>query len=164
MVTAARETRRHWGQVGLCADVKNEIHADHNVEKKVTVEEPIAGIISPESHHNIAIIGYGNCILKRWLRKIPLQHSHTIQLQGVFQIDLLNGFVRRSSQSDDVERRAMQMKGMTKIHLLHFIHQDNFHDRSQRYVHHVCALTVWSTIWRTIVSVAEILRRNVIDL
>jgi len=63
MVPASGESWRHRGKVGLCADVKDKVHADHNVEKKVTVEEPIAGIVGSEAHHDVTIVGHGNCIL-----------------------------------------------------------------------------------------------------
>lgn len=42
MVSTPREVWWHWGKIGLGSDVDDQIHADHNVELEVTVEEPVA--------------------------------------------------------------------------------------------------------------------------
>lgn len=41
----------------------DQVHSDDNVEHKVAVEEPVAGIVGAEAEHNISIVGYGNGIL-----------------------------------------------------------------------------------------------------
>lgn len=40
MVAARRERGRHWRQIGVCADLQDQIHSDHNVIEEVTMEQP----------------------------------------------------------------------------------------------------------------------------
>lgn len=40
MVAASGEARWHWRQIRLCAHLQDQVHADHDVEQEVAMEEP----------------------------------------------------------------------------------------------------------------------------
>lgn len=49
MISASGEVGGYRRQIGLSADLEYYIHADDDVEKEVTMEEPEAGVGSPKS-------------------------------------------------------------------------------------------------------------------
>lgn len=127
-MTASREIRWHWWQIRLCSHMDDQIHSDHDVEHEVAVEEPISRIVGPEAQHHVAVIGHSDSVLQRWLAKVTMQQTTSIQIQSVFQIDLLDVGVRRPTHSDHVESVSVQVEGMTEIRLLYFVDEDNLHD------------------------------------
>lgn len=142
----------------------DQVHSDHDVEHEVAVEEPITGIVGPEAQHDVAVIGYSDCILQRWLAKVTMQQTTSIQVQGMFQIDLLNVGVRGPTHSDHVESVSVQVEGMTEIRLLYLVDQNDLHYGVERNIHCVCAHAVLGAVRWSIVSVTELLRRNVFNL
>lgn len=118
VVATPGEVRRHWRQVGLCAHVDDEVHADDNVEHEVAVEEPVAGIVGAEAQNHVTVVGHGDRVLQRGLSKVTMQQTTSIQVQGVLQVDLLDVGVGRATHSDDVEGVSVQVERVTEIGLL----------------------------------------------
>jgi hypothetical protein len=85
-----------------------------------------------------------------------MQQTATIQVEGMFQINLLDGGVGRAPNTDNVETVTVQMEWMTQIGLLDFINHNDFDDGIEWNVDFVCAHAVSAAISRTIVAVAEL--------
>lgn len=121
-------------------------------------------VISSEAQDHVSVVGHSDRVLECGLAKVTMQQTAPIQVQGVLQVDLLDVGVRRPSHADHVESVAVQVERMAQVRLLDLVDEYDLYDGVQWDVHGVCAHAVLRAVRRTIVSVAELLRRNVLDL
>lgn len=82
----------------------------------------------------------------------------------MLQVNLLDVGVRGPAHSDDVEGVSVQVERMAEVCLLDLIDEDHLDNGVQWDIDGVRAHTVLGTVRWTIVTVAELLRRYVLDL
>lgn len=78
----------------------------------------ITGIVGAESQHNVAVVGYGDGVLRRRQIVLTVQETASVQVQGVFQIDLLHVGVRRPANTNHFEGVSVQVERMAQVGLL----------------------------------------------
>jgi hypothetical protein len=164
-------------QVGTHSDLPHQIHPYHDVEQEVTVEEPEAGIVRAESQHHVSVVGHRDRVLRRRQIELAMQQPLPVQVQGVLQVDLLDVLVGGPADTDHVERVPVQMERMAEIRLLHwkkprlepltgrfmhltFVDEHDFDDGVQGNVYFMGAHAVLLAALGSVVSVAELRRRQ----
>lgn len=114
----------NWWQICLCPHMYQKSHSNHAMKLKMTVKEPPPWIIGLQSKHNVTIVGHSNSILERRCSKITLNQIFSIEIEHMFQINLFDGAIWRSTNSNNVVSIAMQMKWMTQVNLLNCNHNE----------------------------------------
>lgn len=97
VVAACGEVGRDRRQIGLSTDLKNEVHANNDVEEEVTMEKPEARVVGSETDNDVAVVRDGNGVLRWWevsLLKVTLEQTSSIEVESMFQVDLLYVLVR----------------------------------------------------------------------
>lgn len=143
MIAAGREVWWNRRQILERTDLQDQIHAYHDVEQEVTMEQPetcgrvknssialnrcrnhgtppttLTRIISAETHYHVAIVWDGDGILQWWVVVLSVQQTTAIEVERVLQIDLLHVGVGRTSNTDHIVRVTVQMERMAQIGLL----------------------------------------------
>jgi len=163
-VTAPWETLRDGWEVSLRPHVEDQVHTDHDVEQEVAMEEPVTGVVSPKSEDDVSVVGDGNGVLCGRKVELPVEETSPVEIESVFQVDLLDVLVRRSAHTDDVEGVTVKMERMTKVRLLDFIYEYNLDDGVLRNINLVCAHAISSAVSGLVVAVTEGLWWDVFDL
>lgn len=109
----------HRGQINVGTNVQDEGHSDDSVELKVTMEEPVAGIVGLEADHDVAVVWHSNGILEWGALEVTLDEAFSVQFEHVFEVDFLDGTVGGTANADYVVCVAVQVKGVTEVDLLH---------------------------------------------
>lgn len=118
MISTGREAWRGGWEVSVRTDLKDEVHADDNVEEEVAVEEPEAGVVGPETQDDVAVVGHGDGVLRGRvvsLLEVTVQQTAPVEVQRVLQVDLLHVLVGRAADTDHVERVAVEVEGVRQI-------------------------------------------------
>lgn len=118
VVAASGEVGGDRGQVGVRAHLQHEVHADHDVEQEVAVEQPEAGVVGPEPHDHVAVVGDRDGVLRRrqvTLLQVALQQTSPVQVQSVLQVDFLHVLVGGPADTDHVERVTVQVERMGQV-------------------------------------------------
>lgn len=113
VVSASREVVGNGGEVFLCAHVKDKVHSDDDVEQEVAVKKPASGIVSDEAEDDVSVVRYGNGVFRRRqisLLQVTLQQTSPVEVESVLQVDFLHVLVRRSTDTDYVERISVQVE------------------------------------------------------
>jgi hypothetical protein len=93
-----------------------------------------------------------------------MEESSPVQIQRVLQIDLFDILIRRSPDSDHIERITVQVERMTQIRRLHLIYQHYLDDSIQWNIDLMGAHAVLSAVRGSVVSVAKLVWRYVVKL
>jgi hypothetical protein len=93
-----------------------------------------------------------------------VEESSPVQIQRVLQIDLFDILIRRSPDSDHIERITVQVERMTQIRRLHLIYQHYLDDSIQWNIDLMGAHAVLSAVRGSVVSVAKLVWRYVVKL
>lgn len=92
MIATSGEVGRDGRQVGLRAHLQHQVHADHNMEQEVAMEQPEARVVGAETDNDVAIVGDGDGVL-RWgqvsLLQVTLKQTSPVEVESVLQVDLL---------------------------------------------------------------------------
>ena len=76
-------------------------------------------IVRTEPENDVSVVWNGNSVLGRWQIELSIEQTSLVEVQRVFQIDLLHVLVRRTAYTDYVESVAVQVERMRQIRLLH---------------------------------------------
>lgn len=82
-------------------------------------------VVGSESEHDVTVIGHSYRVLGRRQVEVPVQETSPIQVERVFQVDLLHVLVGRPSHTDHVERITVQMERMAQVRLLDWMRVKN---------------------------------------
>lgn len=75
-------------------------------------------VVGSEPEHDVTVIGHSYRILGRRQVEVPVQETSPIQVERVFQVDLLHVLIGRPSHTDYVKRITVQMERMAQVRLL----------------------------------------------
>jgi hypothetical protein len=75
-------------------------------------------VVGSETKNDVSIVGHGDGVLARGVVELTVEQTLPVQVEGVLQVDLLDGGVGRAADTDHVERVAVQMEGMAQVGLL----------------------------------------------
>lgn len=76
-------------------------------------------IVRTEPENDVSVVWNGNSVLGRWQIELPIEQTSLVEVQRVFQIDLLHVLVRGTADTDYVESVAVQVERMRQVRLLH---------------------------------------------
>lgn len=75
-------------------------------------------VVGSETKDDVSIVGHGDGVLGRGMVELTVEQTLPVQVEGVFQIDLLDGGVGWSANTNNVEWVAVQMERMAQVGLL----------------------------------------------
>lgn len=76
-------------------------------------------VVRTEPENDVSVVWNGNSVLGRWQIELSIEQTSLVEVQRVFQIDLLHVLVRGTAYTDYVESVAVQVERMRQIRLLH---------------------------------------------
>lgn len=92
------------------------------------MEEPPAGVVGSEPENNVAVVRDSDRVLESGFAEVTMQQTSSVQVEGVFQIDLLDVGIWRSTHTDHVESVSVQVERVTQVRLLDLIDEYHFND------------------------------------
>lgn len=128
------------------------------------MEQPVSRVVRAEAEDDVTVVGNGDGVFSGRQVELSMQETLLIKIESVFQIDFLHVLVGRTADTDYVERVSVQMERMRQIGLLYFVYEHHLDDRVVRNVDLMRAHTVGAAISRSIITVTELFRWDVIDL
>lgn len=75
-------------------------------------------VVGSEPEHYVTVIGHSYRVLGWRQVEVPVQETSPVQVERVFQVDLLHVLIGRPSHTDHVERITVQMERMAQVRLL----------------------------------------------
>ena len=67
------------------------------------MEQPVPRIVCAEAENDVAVVWNSYSVLGRWQIELSIEKTPFIEIQCVFQIDLLHVLVRGATDTDYIE-------------------------------------------------------------